>query len=121
MREIEIIKPTYNDEIELWVNADWNDGDEVEKSTILTLEGYNKIIPIYQYLLSSQIRHNYKNFDVWEDLSKLGCFDKEELAEIADLFLSTVPTVSDAEIHTIRNVQAWFLSADDSIRYIIKI
>lgn len=121
MKEIVLIKPTYNDEIELWVSGDWNDGDEVEETTILTVEQYNKIIPIYQYLFSLKKRHNFKTFDVWETLSKLGSFNEEELDEIAYLFLGTVPTISDGDIHTICNIQAWFLSKEDSIRYIIKI
>ena len=121
MREIEIIKPTYNDEIELWVSGDWNDGDDVEKTTILTEEEYHKIIPIYNYLFSLDTSHNYESFNVWDFIRYSGSFTEKEIDEIGYLFYETVPTIEDGDVHTICGIQAWFLSKEDSIRYIIKI
>ena len=113
--EIEGLKlkaPKYNNKIEIFIEGDVNDADYVSETSIVSIEEFRKILPVLKKIKNSKKSHN------WED--KEDYLSDEEIDLIYELDIC-IPSGENYGPHTITEIQVWFCSKEDSIRYEVKL
>lgn len=98
--------PEYKNDVEIYIEADENEGDYVSKTEFTDLKKYEILLPILKKI-------KYK-FD-WENKEIYLTQDEIDYLEFY------VPTGNYADVHTIVDVKCWFLSKEDNIRYEIEL
>lgn len=108
--------PKYDNSIELRIQGDENDGDYVEETSSLSLEDFNKVFPILKKIMKARdSRVPYHNWDEREEY-----LTEEELEVFEEIDLYVPSGNSDNSIHSIVEIEAWYLSKDDNVRYEIQ-
>jgi hypothetical protein len=105
INDLEFVAPEYKDEIELYIKGDTNDADYVSSTNNISLEEFGKILPVIKKIIGYKERHN------WENVSKY--LSSDEVILIEDY----MPIIGEDTCHSIDDIKAWYLCANDSIRY----
>jgi hypothetical protein len=110
LKNRKLVKPTYNNEIEVYINGDYNDADYSNETTEISIEEFEKLEPLFLKLKESIGGYNWKNR---EDI-----FTDEEIELLEDF----IPYgEEDCDIHSIDEISCYFLSKEDSIKYEIEL
>lgn len=112
--DLNLKKPQYDDTIEVFIEADENDGDYVSTTTFIDLEDFEQVLPALKKLHAN--RHNDHS---WENRSDY--LTEEEISTLEEFGLIPISNTDDGEIHSIEEVEVWFLSSEDTIRYEVKL
>ena len=110
---IHIIRPTYTDNIELFVKGDYNDGDYVSETHFISIDEFELLLPIIRKVLNYDGECNWKGYDMDYNTDYL---TNEEI----NVLYKYIPSSTEYEVHTIEEIVAWYLCSD-AIRYEIKI
>jgi hypothetical protein len=102
--DLKLKLPVYEDNIQLSIETDVNDGDYINSTNILSLERFEKILPIIKKI-EDRDDNNWEVKDFY--------LTEEEI----DLISQYIPTMDNEYVHTINYFEVFFLSKNDNIRY----
>lgn len=105
LKDLILEKPVYKNQIELFIEGDENDADYVSKTHFMDVEEFDELLPALLKLYKSEKWG-------WGDF-KHASLTEEEI----DILLDYMPYGANDEIHTVTDIQCWYLSKSDSIRY----
>ena len=108
IHDLKVKLPKYNDQVEMFIQADVNDGDYITETSFLTLKIFKEIMPVLKKLKKhgSIIEVNDKPTVTEKEIETVGCY---------------FPSMDNEEIHTIESIECWLLSSSDGIRYEIEL
>lgn len=107
---ITIKRPEYEEQVELFINGDINDGDYVSSRENISIQTFEELLPIIRKILK---RGNYN----WQE--KESYLTEDEIAFMSE-YVSRGGSNDDDEIHSIADIICWYLCSD-GIRYEIEI
>ena len=114
IKGIEIIKPNYEDNIELFIQSDSNDGDYVSTTNFIKIDEFKELLPIFKKILTYDNGTKWSNSHNWEN--KEVYLNEDEIS----LMNEYTPSCEWGDCHTIVTISAWYLCSD-GIRYEIKL
>lgn len=107
VKGIHIVRPTYTDNVELFVKGDYNDGDYVSETEFISIDEFELLLPIIKKVL------DFKDCDNWR---RRGYLSNQEVNRL----YKYIPSSAEYECHTIEEITAWYLCSD-GIRYELEI
>lgn len=111
-----LVKQDYNNEYEIFVDGDLNDGDCITTKTVLTKEEFEDVLPLLKRLIEVGLKEDYNTYGNFSNDEAHWC-SKEEFETLSEYIEIPSDTQLGCNCHTIYTVEIFFLSKEDGYRY----